>query len=336
MGEKQGGLGEAANDNVRASESHCVIHVHGIGNKPPAPVLECQWNAALFGAAPAAETRLAYWVDRARYRVPLTTDCTAADDAAIDDLDIVALAGEADGKAAIEAEIMSLAADPMARGVLRALSERLLDEAREPPLPVRPNVLPLPGFARRRLTWLTTRLFLRDVNDFFFRPERRASMLESLRVALRGAPGPSIIVAHSQGSMIAYEVLRTLEAGAAEVPLLVTIGSPLGLLEVQDVMRGWSGTSRFDRLPFPASLGRWVNVADRLDPVAFDTRLANDFTGAIEDHTGFGINLDAPYSPHSATGYLRNPVVRAAVLEALDRPAQPLDGGVSDEKSMSS
>src|SRR5512132_3769927 len=41
-----------------------VIYVHGIGNKPEASILKCQWDRALFDAEMGDRTRLAYWVDR--------------------------------------------------------------------------------------------------------------------------------------------------------------------------------------------------------------------------------------------------------------------------------
>ena len=58
-------------------------------------------------------------------------------------------------------------------------------------------------------------------------------------------------------------------------------------------------------LPFPPCVERWLNVADRLDPVAFDNDISNDFDGTIENISGIGLNPDSPRHPHSATGYLR-------------------------------
>ena len=45
--------------------------MHGIGNKPPASVLKAQWDNALFGFDVGERSRMAYWVDRERYPVPL-------------------------------------------------------------------------------------------------------------------------------------------------------------------------------------------------------------------------------------------------------------------------
>jgi hypothetical protein len=48
--------------------------------------------------------------------------------------------------------------------------------------------------------------------------------------------------------------------------------------EVQDALRKWTGGT----LPFPPCVERWLNVADRLDPVAFDNDISDDFDGATD------------------------------------------------------
>ena len=70
-------------------------------------------------------------------------------------------------------------------------------------------------------------------------------------------------------------------------------------------------------LPFPPCVERWLNVADRLDPVAFDNDISNDFDGAIENVSGIGLNKDSPRHPHSATGYLRVKDVIEAVRKVI-------------------
>jgi hypothetical protein len=48
-------------------EVQTIIYVHGIGNKPPASVLKCQWDSALFGVQLGDRSRMAYWVNREYY-----------------------------------------------------------------------------------------------------------------------------------------------------------------------------------------------------------------------------------------------------------------------------
>lgn len=324
------GARAAAPKAVGAKNAHTIIYVHGINNKPPASVLKCQWDMALFGAQLGDRSRMAYWVNRDYYPVPLDETCAAGDLVNIDDDEastraIMALArGESgDEQLALAREIEALSDDPSRQAFLAKVAAKMLAESqvtqgelsvRE----VRAKVLPLPKFLRDLIARKLTRAFLRDVNDFLFEKERRDGMEQSLLDRLAAGGGPFVVVAHSQGSMIAYDVLRRLDRNQVEVPLFVTVGSPLGMQEVQDMLRQWTG----GRLPFPPCVDRWLNVADRLDPVAFDVDISNDFEGRIENvpapgQLGIGINPDSPQHPHSGTGYLRTSYVRDAVRETV-------------------
>src|ERR1700730_3653625 len=104
-------------------------------------------------------------------------------------------------------------------------------------------------------------MFLADVHDFLYDTDLRAHMEQTLLDRMAAGGGPFVVVAHSQGTMIAYDVLRRLNRAQVQVPLFVTIGSPLGLSEVRDELQHWSGAA--DKLPFPPCVDTWVNVADR-------------------------------------------------------------------------
>jgi subtilisin family serine protease len=306
-----------------------VIYIHGIGNKPEASVLKCQWDTALFGVQMGDRTRMAYWVNREYYAEPSPETCAAGDVVAeaspssdtatpfsvrarpaSDDQN-----GDEDTSALVAAHIRRLTGDRNERAVLNKLSDRMLAGAESAPTgpmakDVRTKVLPLPPFLRKPITRFLTQTFLRDVNDFLFHEDRRAAMEQSLIDRLNAGGGPFIVVAHSQGTMIAYNVLRRLVKAQADVRLFVTIGSPLGIAEVQDVLRQWGP------LEVPKCVARWVNVADRLDPVAADPDIANDYSGGnIENHAAIGLNPDSPRHPHSGTGYLATSIVRGAVRD---------------------
>jgi len=299
---------------------YTVVYVHGIGNKPIQSVLKCQWDRALFGIEMGDRSRLAYWVDTERHPEPTAGNCGNGD---LIDPDVEVAARSLGTKSAVsaladevDAEIDSMAESAQQATLLRALARKM---DRQPTRPrtkgVGAKILPLPPAVRRWISGKLTKAFLRDVNDFLFNDDKRAAMERSLTDRLTG-PGPYIVVAHSQGTMIAYEVLRKLSANDIQVPLFVTLGSPLGLAEVQDMFKKWT---RKKHLAKPACVKQWVNVADRLDPVAFDSNLRNDFTpkNFIVNHNGFGLNPDSPRHPHSATGYLSTQQVRSAVREVV-------------------
>jgi hypothetical protein len=107
---------------------------------------------------------------------------------------------------------------------------------------------------------------------------------------------PRVLLAHSLGSVVAYEALCADPSLAVE--LFVTLGSPLAMHGVV-----------FERLR-PEPIGRgirpqgaalWVNIADHGDPVAVPRgRLPERFDGVDRDHET-SIHL---VDPHLAKSYL--------------------------------
>ena len=222
-------------------------------------------------------------------------------------------------------EIARLSHDGAEKKTLQAIARQM----QGPPSPeaeravrarrLEPRILPLPEPARRWFTRKLTAAFLRDVSDFFYDAERRAVMLKSVTDRIDPGGDPFVVIGHSQGSMIAYAVLVRLakERPEFKVPLFVTIGSPLGIKEVQDELRRITQQAR---LAVPGCVGRWLNVADPLDPVAFDKLLKDDFraTNGIRVDDNLEWNKDSPRHPHSGTGYLQTTPVRRAVRDAVD------------------
>lgn len=287
-----------------------VIYVHGIGNKPEASVLKCQWDRALFGAEMGDRTRLAYWVDRERYPSPEEATCADGERLRPPEPEWPGYGG-ASIKAAEE---IDRPLSPAQQRQLKAIAVKMLRVSQQPASGAKKaKILPFQP-VRAVVTRLITRLFMHDVRDFFYESDKRERMEDTLRRRLSSGGGPFIVVAHSQGSMIAYNVLRQLGAEDAEVGLLVTIGSPLGIEEVQDVIRKLSGP-----LKVPECVDKWVNVAEPLDPVSADRTLEEEFG---KNGRGVGVedfevrNPDWQTNPHSSTGYLNTEPVRNAVREA--------------------
>jgi hypothetical protein len=110
-------------------------------------------------------------------------------------------------------------------------------------------------------------------------------------------PGTKAVVAHSLGTVVAYEALHRLEQ---PLPLLLTFGSPLGL---RSIIRG---QLRPQPLSSPSHVKRWVNVADRDDYIVATLRLRtllpdND---AVLERTRLVKNRNS--RPHSAVEYLKH------------------------------
>lgn len=314
-----------APSSVGAKTPKTVIYIHGIGNKPLASVLKCQWDQALFGTRLGDRSRMAYWVNRRRYPVPLPETCEDGDKvterAAALSVRTMATAAPIAPDALLDEQVKAITHDARQQAALRRIGRKMLERSQASAnaairaQDVRAKVIPLPPWIRDSIAGQLTSIFLADVHDFLYDKDLRAQMEQTLLDRLAAGGGPFVVVAHSQGTMIAYDVLRRLNRAQFQVPLFVTIGSPLGLDEVQDELRRWSGAA--GKLLFPPCVDKWVNVAERLDPVALDNDISDDFTGAIENHSGLLVNKDAPFHPHSATGYLRNGTVRTVVREEV-------------------
>jgi hypothetical protein len=151
--------------------------------------------------------------------------------------------------------------------------------------------------------------FARQVDAYLTTPEIRAAIDNIVRPSL--LDGPTVIVAHSLGSIIAYRLLREAEWGA-EVPLFVTLGSPLGIHVIKEHLSP-------PALAVPASVRKWLNATDERDCVALRARLDRDtFADGIE-------NVDdvqhVSGNPHAIDAYLGHPIVAEQIRASLMQEA---------------
>jgi hypothetical protein len=86
----------------------------------------------------------------------------------------------------------------------------------------------VPGLGRIGLS------FVRQVDAYLTRQHIQEAVDDIVRPCLQG--GPSVVVAHSLGTFVAYRLLRQ-EGDAASAPLFVTVGSPLGISTVKQYLR---------------------------------------------------------------------------------------------------
>jgi hypothetical protein len=166
-----------------------------------------------------------------------------------------------------------------------------------------------------RLTELFIRVFFREMATYVRADDSSERLAAREEVAHRVARHrPRIVIAHSLGSVVAYEALHAHPECTVE--LLVTVGSPLALPRaVFDRLspRPESGAQR--RLGTrPPNVERWVNIADPGDPVAIPPRLATSFQGVTLDltdtvHAGFGFHHAKNYLACAAMSAVLGPYV---------------------------
>ena len=121
---------------------------------------------------------------------------------------------------------------------------------------------------------------------------------------------PCIVIAHSLGSVIAYNYL--IQHPELNVQRFITLGSPLAFQVIQSHLPQPIGR--------PAAItGDWINFYSTDDFLtAFPlTQPPFQFQPAIINH---GIRTHI-YRPHDITGYLLHPQVVEAILELLKNPA---------------
>lgn len=158
-----------------------------------------------------------------------------------------------------------------------------------------------------------------DVELYFRNEAIRDDVRVYFRDALAGGGEPAILIAHSLGSVIAYDVMREYERLA--VPGMVTLGSPLsvGHFRRNLAREGESGNN----LPVPRMLEGWVNVYSELDPLVLGSGIEAWFQGGGDaigpgpvdreaENTGY---LDA----HSPDQYLRSQQTARAVIQMVAR-----------------
>ena len=155
--------------------------------------------------------------------------------------------------------------------------------------------------AGRRLVW-----FLREVHGYL----RDADKAEQVRTAVREtitATHPQIVIAHSLGSVIAYDMIQRGEIPLAKdggVRAFITCGSPLSWLVVRD------GIAAADSpLTVPAGTV-WTNAYSRWDVVARGKGLSHIAVGAQDVRINTGNYL----SPHGIREYLTKKPVADAVI----------------------
>ena len=154
--------------------------------------------------------------------------------------------------------------------------------------------------------------YLNDANGIASHTRRMLKV--ALRAATKGRH-PVLLVAHSMGSVIAYDSLWELShSGRDRVPvdMLLTMGSPLGQRYMQKRIKGADKTG-YRR--YPNNIRHWNNLAAVGDMTAFDPILADDF----EEMLGLGLlesledrsllthfRLDGELNVHAEYGYLVN------------------------------
>jgi hypothetical protein len=163
--------------------------------------------------------------------------------------------------------------------------------------------------------------YLRDVNGIAAHTRR---MLKVALLAATTGRHPVLLIAHSMGSVIAYDSLWELSHIGRDrvlIDMLLTMGSPLGQRYMQKRIKGAAkkGYSRY-----PNNIRRWKNLAAVGDMTALDPILADDFEemlelGLLESFEDRSVlthfRLNGELNVHAEYGYLVNEETAHTIAE---------------------
>lgn len=276
-----------------------LIGIHGLKNKPPKDLLTRWWMLSLteglernHGLTSLPIFELVYWAD-VQYSAPIP-------EAELDNPYI-----RADGQGPLP-RYNGSALDKV-RAIAEKWGGQTIDKGKDL-IGLSPQVDRLLGMA------------LDDLRDYYRDPDIRTKIRTRLASALRQHHDKRVcLIAHSMGSIIAYDVLRTQERQPPAIDHFVTLGSPLGLPIVTQHIR-----DEFSKTTVPQQVRRWTNLADPGDKVALDCSLTDDYPAAPGDVRVHDVPVRTEYvdrtgkdDRHSSYGYLRTPELSDVLRDFL-------------------
>lgn len=164
----------------------------------------------------------------------------------------------------------------------------------------------LAAAAMRRLASENVSLLIGDVFEYLTTRGTRAKPGEIVRLVCASLDrasqdGPLVIVAHSMGGNIVYDILSHFRPDL-EVAVLVTVGSQVGLFEELSLFRASDRslpTEQSPRVIAPEKVRQWINIVDPADILAY--RADPIFAGPVD--------YDYPSAePWAHTAYFRQPM----------------------------
>jgi hypothetical protein len=158
----------------------------------------------------------------------------------------------------------------------------------------------------------------------------REAIRETLADTLRSHPNDEILlIAHSMGSIIAYDVLTKIVPDIT-IDTLVTCGSPLGIPVIMNKIKA-EQENNDQSLSVPENIARlWYNLSDLDDRVAINYNLADDYqknskgVAIIDKQVHNTYEFNGEKNPHKSFGYLRTPEMSEIIYTFLCRGRSPV------------
>jgi hypothetical protein len=290
-----------------------VLMIHGIGQEDSTreQLLE-KWISSLHGIAPGllsnANVEMAYYgttlanwtTGHANAAVPMGAELTEINPLDVDELNFLTAAmEEAVKQNDIDESLIAANMDGVGH-----------------------NAIPMDSIIGRRLVGLVRAIeqlspakgsiLLRVVKQgytYLSAPGAGTAVDNIVRPYLQKSP--QVLLTHSLGTVIAFKLLREMEAAGIEIeiPLFITMGSPLGL----DAFKKRLGPPSKK----PNFVKKWINFYDPSDLVALGKKLDKPiFAAGIEND---GTVNNPTNNAHGIVGYLPHKGVINALKEAIGK-----------------
>lgn len=172
--------------------------------------------------------------------------------------------------------------------ILEAYADMSEELAAETALEIR---LPIPNFVRE---W-ALHAFMSDVSTYLAMKRAKEAIWGVITEAWNGfgPEGPDLVVAHSLGTVVAWDVFAKLGSGLPRPKGLLMMGSPLYLSTVRTKMSA--------RISDALDVDNWIHIYDDGDLIAGGRAISTHFAG-VED-----VEVENPAFPtsHDYPGYIR-------------------------------
>ena len=285
-----------------------IIGIHGLGNKPPEDLLKKWWRDAMLEGFAAhginkelPTFELIYWADII-YVKPL--------DVYERDVDSQYYMDEPYVKASdYEDEDQHPIRQKFNDFVSEQLNKIFLNQDKTLNYSTITNIL-LNRYFKDLELYYKDENYERGIPSFTIKEKIR----ERVAQVIRRYKGYDIcIVAHSMGSIIAYDVLSYV-IPEIKIQTFITIGSPLGLpviiSKIAAEQSRVNGVNNYISTPAGIEWG-WFNLTDIKDPIAINYKLSDDFS-----KNAYGVypvdylvynnyEINRTKNPHKSYGYLR-------------------------------
>ncbi len=287
-----------------------IIGIHGLGNKPPADTLEKWWLKAIDEGLrnlsepnhPKLKFKMVYWAD-ILHKKPLDEFITDKEDPYY--LNEPYQAGSKDivpEDHTVRKKILDLLTKELNKVFLNedfSINYSFITDA----------------IVKKYFTDLDA-YYTEDCND---ENDMKCSAKDKIRERLKNMilahkNDQIFLIAHSMGSIIAFDVLSYLPKNI-QINTFVTIGSPLGLPIIISKIAAELKQNHLEikKPEVPLSIKQWYNFSDIEDKIAINYKLADDFmpnkygVQIIDREIINDYKINNHRNPHKSYGYLRSP-----------------------------